>query len=414
MAQPPAPMSAQTSTVSSISEQPAVPKVETVIVTNEAQPSQPPAAPTGQLEANESEHSGGAPGAAAMNPNAFRSVENDKEDAFDAFDGLSLEPTPASYVGGSEANASAETTAPKSTAAPAPTPYHEGQQVLYKNSEGACLATVAKVHYDDELHPYYTINLNGREKQTDNAHLSVPGNESMSMAASNSTDNVHVLLQETTFMLQKLNAQQLMQVKQFIASMGPSPENASAQHNPQMNGATSMGDQPQQTMGMGVNAPPAVGAMPAPTYQSSIPAPSPLGTANAPPSAPAQFAMQQQPNGMQQQPMTMGAGNHVVAAPTSAPVAMPPVHPAQQFSMQQMPQQQPMGMGSNPPALANGGMPPPSSMPQPPQPPQLTTANNGMGASNGLPAAPSPPPPAAAPSPALPPVEKEGNPFDFY
>jgi len=50
--------------------------------------------------------------------------------------------------------------------------YNEGQKVVYTNSEGSCLAVITKVHYDDELQPYYTIEIEGREKQTDNNHLS--------------------------------------------------------------------------------------------------------------------------------------------------------------------------------------------------------------------------------------------------
>jgi len=51
--------------------------------------------------------------------------------------------------------------------------YNEGQKVIYTNAEGSCLAVITKVHYDDELQPYYTIEIiEGREKQTDNNHLS--------------------------------------------------------------------------------------------------------------------------------------------------------------------------------------------------------------------------------------------------
>ena len=56
--------------------------------------------------------------------------------------------------------------------------YNEGQKVVYTNSEGSCLAVITKVHYDDELQPYYTIEIEGREKQTDNNHLSRFDNES--------------------------------------------------------------------------------------------------------------------------------------------------------------------------------------------------------------------------------------------
>ena len=56
--------------------------------------------------------------------------------------------------------------------------YNEGQKVIYTNSEGSCLAVITKVHYDDEMQPYYTIEIEGREKQTDNNHLSRFDNES--------------------------------------------------------------------------------------------------------------------------------------------------------------------------------------------------------------------------------------------
>ena len=51
--------------------------------------------------------------------------------------------------------------------------YKEGQQVVYTNSQGSSHATIKKMHLDDELQPYYTIEVEGREKQTDDAHLSI-------------------------------------------------------------------------------------------------------------------------------------------------------------------------------------------------------------------------------------------------
>ena len=56
--------------------------------------------------------------------------------------------------------------------------YNEGQKVIYTNAEGSCLAVITKVHYDDEMQPYYTIEVDGRERQTDNNHLSRFDNES--------------------------------------------------------------------------------------------------------------------------------------------------------------------------------------------------------------------------------------------
>ena len=55
--------------------------------------------------------------------------------------------------------------------------YHKGMQVGYRSgSLPLQAATILSVHQDNLLEPYYTIRIqdDGREKQTDNAHL-VPG-----------------------------------------------------------------------------------------------------------------------------------------------------------------------------------------------------------------------------------------------
>jgi hypothetical protein len=45
--------------------------------------------------------------------------------------------------------------------------------VFYKSASYSGDAQVVKVHLDDDLMPYYTILVDGKEKQTDDAHLSV-------------------------------------------------------------------------------------------------------------------------------------------------------------------------------------------------------------------------------------------------
>jgi hypothetical protein len=50
--------------------------------------------------------------------------------------------------------------------------YKTGQKVYYKSASYAGEAQVVKVHLDDDLVPYYTILVDGKEKQTDDAHLS--------------------------------------------------------------------------------------------------------------------------------------------------------------------------------------------------------------------------------------------------
>lgn len=55
------------------------------------------------------------------------------------------------------------------------TKYTEGQLVFYKEVNGSTTeVTVLKVHLDDELIPFYTIKFaSGREKQTDDVHLTL-------------------------------------------------------------------------------------------------------------------------------------------------------------------------------------------------------------------------------------------------
>jgi len=54
-----------------------------------------------------------------------------------------------------------------------PVMYEAGTSVRYRGAGGEMGARILDAHLDDELVPYYTIKLeDGREKQTDNAHLS--------------------------------------------------------------------------------------------------------------------------------------------------------------------------------------------------------------------------------------------------
>lgn len=49
--------------------------------------------------------------------------------------------------------------------------YKTGQKVYYKSSSYVGMAEIVKIHLDDELEPFYTIAIDGKEKQTDDAHL---------------------------------------------------------------------------------------------------------------------------------------------------------------------------------------------------------------------------------------------------
>ncbi|KAL3771144.1 hypothetical protein ACHAW5_009928 [Stephanodiscus triporus] len=56
--------------------------------------------------------------------------------------------------------------------------YERGMDVNYRNADGVQGCTILTVHLDDLLEPYYTIRLqDGKEKQTDNAHITIGSEE---------------------------------------------------------------------------------------------------------------------------------------------------------------------------------------------------------------------------------------------
>ena len=56
-----------------------------------------------------------------------------------------------------------------------PTSYSEGQTILYMNDKASHLATIVNVH-EDAPRRYYTINFNGRERQTEASRFGLPHN----------------------------------------------------------------------------------------------------------------------------------------------------------------------------------------------------------------------------------------------
>eukprot|EP00578_Thalassiosira_sp_NH16_P016072 CAMPEP_0181119002 /NCGR_PEP_ID=MMETSP1071-20121207/23374_1 /TAXON_ID=35127 /ORGANISM="Thalassiosira sp., Strain NH16" /LENGTH=675 /DNA_ID=CAMNT_0023203529 /DNA_START=11 /DNA_END=2039 /DNA_ORIENTATION=+ len=405
-------------------------------------PAPAPAPPSSNQTQTDGEHSTASGEGATVdtNPNAFRSVDDGRKNAFD------------SGARAGDFGAPSTTSSPpveKKTKDLNFTKYHEGQQVVYSSMEGTCLATVAKVHYDDELHPFYTIHVNGREKQTDDAHLSMMQDNANSVAPTSA--NNAILLQETASMLRRLNSQQLTKVHQFVASMVASGNNIQGRAAPppgqnlQMNSAN-LQQQQQNPLSFGsvnISGPPSMG--------NDLPF-APMSGAPMPPLA--QYSMQQSSNHGMTQTTTMGMS-------AGAPLMPPPAHAsaatAQSFMQQNgIPNQQhsTMGVGTtnntvqqtsnhriSPGAMMGMGVPPqtgaptpPATMPLPPpqgqalagvdmgqlakqqqQQPLSQHGAMGMeGTMNSMPAAAPPLSPAAAASPALPPVEKEGNPFDFY
>jgi len=104
------------------------------------------------------------------------------------------------------------------------TKYSAGDHLLYKDSQGNVYnVEVLKVHLDDELVPFYDVKMpDGREKQTDDAHLSNPSDPSISNGMT-MTSNVPPPPQDTTEklrfvfkMIEGLSYEQLEKVEDFV------------------------------------------------------------------------------------------------------------------------------------------------------------------------------------------------------
>lgn len=92
----------------------------------------------------------------------------------------------------------------------APSKFIEGQKVYYRSSSYSGEAEIVKVHLDDELKPFYTIKVNGKEKQTDETHLeadSPVGNGNLA------------LLRQVTKVLESCSSEQLQKVLSFAKSL---------------------------------------------------------------------------------------------------------------------------------------------------------------------------------------------------
>eukprot|EP00984_Skeletonema_dohrnii_P002962 scaffold1009_cov116-Skeletonema_dohrnii-CCMP3373.AAC.5 len=333
----------------------------------------------------------------AINPNAFQPADDNK-DAFSAFDSLSLEPT--NSRGGTKTPVREVVEKPKNLQF---SKFKEGQQVVYTNSQGSVVAVIQKVHFDDELEPFYTINLNGREKQTDDAHLSLP-NETIQNQPNKPSDQSSAKLKETAAMLKDLSESQLLEVQQFIASL-----QSSAQPTPML----SMGMVQQEQNNDAMNhSQQQMGGM---SYQQkgSTPIHNQNAVAQENSMPPPQMASFQQTNQMQGMASNMGGIPTQMNA--QQPMMQQQQQPTQMYAQQQPAQVQGMGNTGVPqltmqqqPMMSNAGSA--QAQQQVPNPSMMQS----MGAQ---PYAPSPTmaPTATAPPPNnLAPVEKEGNPFDVY
>lgn len=119
--------------------------------------------------------------------------------------------------------------------------YKQGQKVYYKSKSYCGDAEILKVHLDDHLQPFYTINVQGKEKQTDDGHL---------------CDESPVLAEIKSLMV-NLTDEQLALVKDFVGKLLrgsndsknltlPSP--ASATMNSNQVSFQSVGLQPSSTI----------------------------------------------------------------------------------------------------------------------------------------------------------------------
>lgn len=98
--------------------------------------------------------------------------------------------------------------------------YQSGQKAYYRNTSYMGEAEIIKVHFDDDLQPFYTIIVDGKEKQTDDSHLTPMSND--------------LLLYEINEALKGLSMEQLQKVQSLIheltsgssqkaSSLSPSP-----------------------------------------------------------------------------------------------------------------------------------------------------------------------------------------------
>lgn len=100
--------------------------------------------------------------------------------------------------------------------------FKAGQKVYYKSSSSAGQAEIMKVHFDDELQPFYTVKVDGREKQTDDDHLFL----------------MHPLFDEITQIISEFDEKRLGKVKDFVDTMKTSQNTASVLSIGSENGPT--------------------------------------------------------------------------------------------------------------------------------------------------------------------------------
>jgi len=201
---------------SSDSQTQPAPDVTAVPVPNQLQPSTGLQMSDNGVGVNNNLHSVPANGS-SMRPSSAVGG-GDSADPFDAFSSLSIG---SSSLPPSEAPSMA---IPSSLPPKAPVSsglqFKVGEKLEYRDSQhNLSLVEVLKVHLDDELLPFYDIRLeNGKEKQTDNAHLSVPSAD-MTASSSEAVVSKETMLANITALLGALDEKQLCTVENFLRDM---------------------------------------------------------------------------------------------------------------------------------------------------------------------------------------------------
>jgi Putative GTPase activating protein for Arf len=182
-------------------------------------------------------------------------------DKFDAFNSLSISTPSSTAVASSEGQGpSAENTASpkKAPKVQQVAAFSAGQKVYYKSASYCGDAEIVKVHFDDELEPFYTIKVQDKEKQTDEKHL----------------DEFNPLQTEIRALLVNLSEDQLTKVKHFIFRLSGSQSSVSmnlsqAPSVPSLTSTSGMGTSQPPTSNAGNQGLPSTGVATTPVPQLS-------------------------------------------------------------------------------------------------------------------------------------------------
>jgi hypothetical protein len=250
----------------------------------------------------------------------------------DAFSNLSVTPSKPKE---SPAN-------PVGTKGKAETKYSSGGSAIYTSNGDKSVVKIIKVHLDHELEPFYTIQLpDGREKQTDDAHLS----DFVETAEAKVIANLLIDLDVT----------QLKKVVEFVRSLKSANGSDSSNNTPPMLDPSipspHMAPPPMPSPAM----PPSLSIPPMPPAPNMAPPAAPLSPPATVP-APAQMGQMFAPatGGM------MGMPSGMSAEPSMIPSPNPGSNQTQGDGV-------PMGGVPAPPLYQQPGMGQPMSQQQPPQ-----------------------------------------------